>query len=93
MSTLLNPPPSIADYTEIAIFLHDLESLDECKCESQSHLPGICTQSVTHRARCCAYSLNICDNAATSIRDQINRNVRCADCRKPAKECWSVISL
>lgn len=95
MSTTLDPRPIIADppALDIGTFLHDLAFLHECKCETQGHLPNICTNAVTHRARCCAYTLNVCDNGAAFIREQMERITRCADCMNPVTECWSLTKI
>jgi hypothetical protein len=79
--------------------VHELEIIDESilddevKCQFR-HQRTTCGP-VAYRVHSCGGSVNVCTNAVEDpeygIRICIERrDVRCAECRRPARDCWSV---
>lgn len=72
----------------------ELESwLDvECPCEA-IHTRTACSVLVVARATWCEPSLLICQSSAVATLDRMSWGVLCAECKRPAKDCWRIIPI
>lgn len=77
----------------------DLENLvnpDECKCESKHHYTPTCSTEVVYWVRGCEYGYKSCghnvDAPTTGVRPR-REHVTCADCLRPAAECWTITPI
>lgn len=72
----------------------DVES-DWTECESL-HLVTECSYTVTHRLHSCTPAHLICQNAADYNKRFIalhSYSKLCAECHRPAFECWRVVPV
>lgn len=100
MSTVADSLPLLDEATELAIFLHDLESLDECPCQARhAENPSMapCTAAVTHRYFSCTNTgKNICQAAASYVQESIDSiafNYLCGECGHDCADCWRLVKI
>lgn len=96
MSTQLNAP-ALDNAIDMALFLHDLESLDECRCEANhQRIRRECSVTVTHRFKSCtrAGGINVCESTAQYVLEKtVSGDGICSGCGRPAAECWTIIPI
>ena len=75
--------------------LEEVFEQDDLKCEI-NHRKTACTVEVTHRivgVGCPGRDVNVCTNAADYKKARQERGVRCADCQRPARDCWVIRAI
>jgi hypothetical protein len=68
---------------------------DVIRCESEHTSLGneVCTVDVTHIIISGHRRTRVCVSHATFKERQIRAGVECAECRKPAADCWKVVPI
>lgn len=76
--------------------LLDVQMLDEVKCESRHTAPDNpdCSHSVTFKATNCVETTLLCLRAANAVRRRMFiPKVRCRNCDRPPRDCWSLVQV
>jgi hypothetical protein len=75
-------------FLEIVAHFHEEQS-PECE---YRHKKTVCTHTIVAilRATCNGVSRKACLNAILYKQKKMAQGVRCAHCRRPAQECWTI---